>query len=54
LLREQSQRSGRKLADIAAALVTSHPLLSANSERPGLTRRPAAGELSASSEARSG
>jgi ANTAR domain len=51
LLRERSQRGGRKLADIAAALVTSHPLLSPNSERPGLTRRPADGELTASSEA---
>jgi hypothetical protein len=51
LLRERSQRSGRKLADIAAALVTSHPLLSARSERPGRTRRPADGELTASSHA---
>jgi AmiR/NasT family two-component response regulator len=51
LLREQSQHGGRKLADIAAAMVTSHPLLSANSERPGLTRRPGDGRLTASSEA---
>jgi AmiR/NasT family two-component response regulator len=51
LLRERSQRSGRKLADIATALVTSHPLLSARSERPGRTRRPADGELTASSHA---
>ena len=50
LLRDQSQRSGRKLADIAAALVTSHPLLSGNSERLGLGRRPGDGEFSASLE----
>ena len=40
LLREQSQHSGRKLADIAAAVVTSHPLLSGNPERPGPPRWP--------------
>jgi ANTAR domain len=53
LLREQSQRSGRKLADIAAAMVMSHPLLSGNSERAGLTQRPGDGELTASPEAAS-
>ena len=36
-LREHSQHSGRKLADIAAAIVTSHPLLSGNAERAGRT-----------------
>jgi AmiR/NasT family two-component response regulator len=35
LLREQSQHSGRRLADIAAAIVTSHPLLSSNPEVAG-------------------
>jgi hypothetical protein len=32
-------------------MVTSHPLLSGNSERPGLTQRPGDGRLTASSEA---
>jgi hypothetical protein len=32
-------------------MVTSHPLLSGNSERPGLTQWPGDGRLTASSEA---
>ena len=47
LLREQSQRRGRKLVDIAAAMVTRHPLLSGNSER---LMPPGDGGLAASSE----
>jgi AmiR/NasT family two-component response regulator len=51
LLREQSQHSGRKLADIAAAIVTSHRLLSGSPERAGLARPSGDGDLTASSEA---
>jgi AmiR/NasT family two-component response regulator len=50
LLREQSQHSGRKLADIAAAIVTSHRLLS-GPERAGLARPSGDGGPAASSQA---
>lgn len=35
LLREQSQRGGRKIADLAGALVDSHLLLAAPDQEPG-------------------
>ena len=44
LLREQSQRSGRKLADIAAAVVASHALLPALVRPSDVAPRPATGE----------
>jgi AmiR/NasT family two-component response regulator len=50
LLREQSQHRGRKLADIAAAIVTSHALLSANPERARLAQPLGDGAPTASSE----
>jgi AmiR/NasT family two-component response regulator len=48
LLRDQSQRSGRRLADIAAAIVRSHQLLSGNPESPGLAPPSRDGGLASS------
>jgi response regulator NasT len=49
LLRDQSQRTGKKLAALAEAVVASHPLLAAQGQ-PGTARWPGAGELGAPPE----
>ena len=46
LLRDESQRSGRKLADIASAVVMSHSLLSRDRDGPAIGS-PSDGELGA-------